>query len=43
MEPGNYSVRDLNAVIVAKISSEYNMGDIFVASYDVKTNSRHSV
>ena len=27
---GNYSVRDLNAVSVAKINSMYDMGDLFV-------------
>ena len=32
-------MRDLNAAIVAKINAAYNMGEIFVIDYDVKTNS----
>ena len=32
-------IRDLNAAMVAKINSVYNMGEIFEASYDIKPNS----
>jgi len=37
--PGNYSARDLNAAIVAKMSEVYNLGEIVTSDYDVRTNS----
>ena len=37
--PGNYSVRDLNDAIVAKINYVYNQGEIVVSAFDARTNS----
>ena len=40
IDPGNYSVRDLNEAIVAKMNAAYNsLGEVFAMDYDVKTNT----
>ena len=39
IDPGNYSVRDLNEAIVAKMNAVYNSSDIFLMDYDTKTNT----
>ena len=37
--PGNYSARDLNDAIVAKINQVYDQGEIVASAFDARTNS----
>ena len=40
IDPGNYSVRDLNEAIVTKMNAAYNsLGEVFAMDFDVKTNT----
>jgi hypothetical protein len=40
LDPGNYSVRDLNEAIVTKMNAAYNsLGEVFAMDFDVKTNT----
>ena len=40
IDPGNYSVRDLNEAIVAKMNAAYSgLGEVFAMDYDSKTNT----
>ena len=39
IDPGNYSVLDLNAAIVAKINATYGLGEIVSSDYSIKTHT----
>ena len=40
IDPGNYSVRDLNEAIVAKMNAVYNsLGEVFAMDYNARTNT----